>query len=94
MQLRAIALLSCLALSGCDYSYSLGKTQERACFEIISPTEDTAPNSPIMLDKCTGETWVILRVTEPLEKGETVPGFSYTWYKIERYGVINSVAGR
>jgi hypothetical protein len=63
------------------------------CFNIVELKSNVSP-SPILIDKCTGETWTILRESDELSKGQTAASYTYKWFRIERYAVENSVAGR
>lgn len=67
-------------LSGCDLS---GDKSAKAanCFSVI-PGNTTQPYSPIMVDACRGETWVMVR--SPFsDKPED--GYTYNWYKMDRF---------
>jgi hypothetical protein len=49
-----------------------------SCFDVVATASDASPNAPIMIDRCTGRTWLLVRT--PLDKGGT--SFTYLWYPI------------
>ena len=77
-----------LLLTGClwDEKQEARPTQ---CFEIIKSEE----LQPILINKCTGETWMALRENLPLRDNQVTPSGVYSWYKIEISSQVNSVAG-
>ena len=89
----ALLILSALALAGCwpEDRVVEAKAADQ-CFDIFEAPQ--VPVSKILLNKCTGETWVISIQNYPLEKGETVPGRSYQWHPMSRFISENSYSGR
>ena len=93
--MRQIIFLMPFFLVGCINEETLNKSVEvKECFQITSSANGTVPNSPILLDKCTGETWILLRNTEPLRKGQQTPDYVWGWYRVERWSVENAVSGQ
>ena len=78
MMLRAIgcAIFTCAATMAAAQS-----GLDAQCWEVISPTIDGAPNSPILLNRCTGQTWIIVR---RLLDGEPNGSFTYQWEGLYR----------
>lgn len=87
-----LLILLMLAVSACIPEETAEKNDSLkiACFDIVQ-VKGVAPNSPLLIDKCTGETWMILRSNAPLQKGQKKPDFYYGWYRVERYAAENSV---
>ena len=72
--------MTALLISGCDLSGGESAKAEN-CFSVI-PGNSTQPYSPIMLDSCRGESWVMVR--SPFsDKPED--GYTYNWYKMDRF---------
>lgn len=85
-------LLPLLFLSGCLEEVKISQEAgQKTCFE-LTPINSGPPNSPILWDKCTGETWMLLRQPVPAEQGKLSTGFTYSWYRIERLAVENLVS--
>jgi hypothetical protein len=51
------------------------------CFEAIPATANVAPLSPILVDRCTGRTWLLVRSNIADAKGKTI-GFAYRWHPV------------
>jgi hypothetical protein len=49
-----------------------------SCFDVVPTASDASPNAPIMIDRCTGRTWLLVRT--PLDKDGA--SFTYLWYPI------------
>ncbi len=87
-----LLLFPLLFLSGCLEEVKVSQEAgQKTCFE-LTPISSGPPNSPILWDRCTGETWMLLREATPAEKGKPSDGFAYGWYRIERWAVENAVA--
>lgn len=52
------------------------------CFNVVMPTKDGSPHAPLLLDQCTGASWLLVR--DPVV--QTQPGgvaqFRYRWFPI------------
>lgn len=72
----AIVLVS-MALSGC-VDVSLQDKSRNACFEVHIPKDETI--RAIKSDKCTGQTWVLIKVGFTGEG--TSQKWTYRWYPI------------
>jgi hypothetical protein len=51
--------------------------QSSACYAIISPVQGVLPSSFVKINKCTGQTWMLVRYV--LTKGGATDRGSYTW---------------
>jgi hypothetical protein len=57
------------------------------CYEIVDVKH--AILSPMLINKCTGETWTAIQMTYDDEKGN--PDYSvYTWYKVQTSESVNA----
>ncbi|QDC01729.1 hypothetical protein [Mesorhizobium sp. 8] len=72
-----IAALTAL-LAGCEQSKTVAETPE--CFSIVSGN-GTQPNSPLMVNGCTGETWLLVKSNK---SDKPADGFTYQWFKLDR----------
>lgn len=77
-----------IALGVATYLYNF----RPPCYETIS-VPSGPPNSPILVNKCNGDTYMLLRNPSPKKDNQLTADFYYGWYRIERYGIENSVAG-
>jgi hypothetical protein len=94
MQIRHLALII-LALAGCDQAPKQETNVIPApnmCFEISSNNPATV--GPILLDKCTGNTWVLLRSRVFDDQGKPSKDFEWAWFKVDRTDITNTVEGR
>jgi hypothetical protein len=85
MKLRVL-FCSCLVASASIHNFALAQSQgppkldgsaETMCFEIIPPSSSVLPHAPVLLNRCTGKTWLMER-----HRG---PGFAsrlYGWVPI------------
>ena len=50
------------------------------CFEVYEPSQAAQISQPILLNRCTGTSWVLVR--EPLadQKGNPTRSFTYEWH--------------
>jgi hypothetical protein len=74
-------------LSGCFEEKS-----QPICYDIVNITNGQ-PNQPILINKCTGETWMTLREELPKQKNELTPSYILKWFKIDQGYGSNVVAG-
>jgi len=50
--------------------------RDAACFEVIRPHPQTHPRVPLLLDRCTGATWLLVR-------GESRGPLGYRWAPLD-----------
>ncbi len=49
------------------------------CFQVVSPVAGTSPASFLLLNKCSGATWMLVRVLELEGKPGKADYFTYKW---------------
>jgi hypothetical protein len=67
------------------------KPLEPICYDVVGIDDAGTGLSPILINKCTGETWVALRAPYPKDKDGSDGGFSWRWYRLERYSPENAI---
>jgi hypothetical protein len=72
-----------VALTGCSQPQGV----ERSCFS-VAPSSTGQPYSPILLDSCTGKSWLLVKM---MISGKTDSSFTYQWQAIERFDYLNPV---
>jgi hypothetical protein len=71
-------------------------TRSDPCFDILSPGQGTSPDGMMLIDKCSGRTWLLIRIPIPDDKGNATTEFAYRWAPI-LYGdreALLSIAGQ
>jgi hypothetical protein len=53
-----------------------------ACYDISQPQKDMVPFEPILVDHCTGSTWLLVRAPMPDAKGQDGGAYVYRWFPI------------
>jgi hypothetical protein len=61
MHWGALGLAATLLVAGCGPLVETKAEAEPQCFFVVAPTANTLPPIPILLNKCTGETWIVIR---------------------------------
>jgi hypothetical protein len=55
-------------------------TETTMCFTVVSAvSKDVEPASLVLLNKCSGATWLLTRVAVPKQKGSNRDIFTYEW---------------
>ena len=80
VRLIAFALLSCAALVVGDDA--LAQTATAPCFEIIPARTGIEPPVPMLVDKCSGRTWLLTRGGRRSGHDRASP-YGYRWTLIE-----------
>ncbi len=52
------------------------------CFDILSPGQGSSPDGMMLIDKCSGRTWLLIRIPIPDDKGNVTTEFAYRWAPI------------
>ena len=52
------------------------------CFDILSPGQSGSPDGMILIDKCSGRTWMLIRIPIPDDNGNATTEFAYRWAPI------------
>jgi hypothetical protein len=80
---RAAAVVASLGLLGCFPE----RDQQQAstgCYSIASPESGVTPHGLVLLNACTGETWVAVRVLLEEAKTGQPAVFTYRWSPLNR----------
>jgi len=54
-----------------------------ACFEIVPPQRHAQPQSPLLFNKCTGQTWILVRTPVQAAYGARGGRAAYRWALLE-----------
>jgi hypothetical protein len=57
-------------------------TRTEPCFDILSPAQGSSPDGMMLIDKCSGRTWLLIRIPIPDDKGNPTTEFAYRWAPI------------
>lgn len=52
------------------------------CFNIVPTTGDVAPFGPILINRCTGATWFLVREDVSDAKGAPAGKFTFRWHPL------------
>jgi hypothetical protein len=52
------------------------------CYSIVPPPQGLGPDGSVMIDRCTGKTWLLIRIAIPNDQGEVTGDFTYRWAPI------------
>ncbi len=89
--MKRTIILAALLLTGCLEDQ---KTQAITCYDVIANDNAAPALRPILINKCTGETWVALQSPLPKKPGQYMPDRIWRWYRMDSYAVENVVAGQ
>jgi hypothetical protein len=59
-------------------AFAQSSTSQTACFEVVASASETQPAGAILLNRCTGQTWILVRTYQPSARGNPV----YRWSAI------------
>jgi hypothetical protein len=62
-------------------SILLGPGTAALCFDVV-PTTGDAPFGPILINRCTGATWLLVREDAPDMKGTPTGKFTFRWHPL------------
>ncbi|RWX70525.1 hypothetical protein EN780_03120 [Mesorhizobium sp. M4B.F.Ca.ET.089.01.1.1] len=83
MKTTTALLLSGVVLSGCNWLRDEPQQQEMShCFSVTQGVGQQ-PYSPILLDACTGRSWLLVKANKP------DGSFTYQWLALERFDTAN-----
>lgn len=84
--MKWVAFIGLLGLTGCNDFGATGKPETSVeCFSII-PSNSNPPYSHVMLDECSGKSWLLVR-SKFSDKPED--GYTYQWLSLEKFDNIN-----
>jgi len=52
------------------------------CYNIASPGQGATPDGMVLIDRCSGKTWLLIRIQIPDDKGNPTSEFTYRWAPI------------
>ena len=70
---RGAVALSAAAFITCTASASAQPSESGPCFEVIAPRPNSQPRSPVLLDRCSGRTWLLARNTDGTYRWRPIP---------------------
>jgi hypothetical protein len=78
----AVGFIFGLPYSGLAQTEAPAAPSAAPCYD-IKMTAPESPYTPILLNRCTGQTWQLVRVVVNDAKGKQTDQFVYRWYMIE-----------
>jgi len=76
-----------LAVLGVVTTYSATATaqsQPDACYDVVEPSQRSELLVPILVNRCTGTTWLLVPKQTVEEKGKTPGQFTYIWHRLQQ----------
>ncbi len=61
-----------------------GATSPAPCWEIVAPVHGTEPPAMVMINKCTGETWLLAKVLTRESKPNVMDTYVYRWRSLSK----------
>src|SRR5262249_26014113 len=61
-----------------------------SCFEIVTPQRFAHPRSPLLFNKCTGQTWLLVPRYAETATGKRTDRVVYRWATLEVEGTPHS----
>ena len=89
MGMRFMTLASAMLLfTGSQVSAQQPRTQSenQACWEMSTPMKELVPFVVILLNKCTGNSWILTRITNSAPSWTASGSFSYRWVPLDGSG--------
>ncbi|MET0631482.1 MAG: hypothetical protein ABWY47_17660 [Xanthobacteraceae bacterium] len=83
---RPTRLMIALALTGVFADAVSAQEQRGACFDVLAGPAEMKPAGAILLNRCNGQTWILVRTYQAPAKGS--PGhFVYRWSALASDGI-------
>jgi hypothetical protein len=57
--------------------------QSDACFDVVEPGQRSELSISMLVNRCTGATWLLVRHQSIDDKGRSIGQFTYTWHPIQ-----------
>jgi len=57
-------------------------SENAKCFEISRTNVLVDPSNPILINKCTGDTWMLVKSEIVDVNGHSTDSFTYRWFKL------------
>ena len=70
-------VFAAIVLGLASFSPALGQAAKEDCFQIVSPIPGNAQTNLIMLNRCSGASWMLVR--GPTESKTSPLDFTYRW---------------
>jgi hypothetical protein len=67
-------------------SESKSQSENQVCWEMSAPMKELTPFVLILLNKCTGGSWILTRTTTSAPTSTSSGNFSYRWVALEGGG--------
>jgi hypothetical protein len=83
MVIVAFAVVAASAPAFAQDAASKPTTFDGVCFDVVPTTGNAAPFGPILVNRCTGATWLLAREPVSDAKGKTTNNFSFAWSPLE-----------
>ena len=68
--------------------------QDKQCFEIAQVEPNPTFPPQYLLNKCTGESWILLKSRVEPEGKDEKESYSWGWHPVLRYEGFNQVQGK
>jgi hypothetical protein len=75
-------LLGAIFVCSVLHSATAEESPKEACWEIVSGTKDAAPYTALLLNKCTGNTWLLIRTGLADKQGKPTDSWIWRWSPI------------
>lgn len=75
----AINVVPSIALAQQDVSKATPHFENIACFDVISGNQNAVPQRPILLNRCTGATWLLEKRFAHDVSGQVTRSFRWYW---------------
>jgi hypothetical protein len=75
----AISAVPSIAFAQEGASKATQHFENTACFEVVSSNQNTAPQRPILVNRCTGATWLLEKRFARDAGGKLTRAFSWYW---------------
>jgi hypothetical protein len=90
--MKKYCLFLTLLLTSCKFDGALEQTEvNKSCYDVVNVTSAQI-KSPILINKCTGSTWLLLAEETTLEGGGN--GLINKWFRIDITGEQNISTSR
>ena len=81
-----LAVMSFPAWAQGTPSILLGPGATSPCFDVVPMTDNAVPYGPIMINRCTGVTWLLVRENVFDTKGNPTGKFAFRWHPLSSAG--------
>jgi hypothetical protein len=75
---------ACMLAVPIDVALAQATMPENACFQIMATPAGAGPSSAILLDRCTGQTWILARIYQAVTKKGRANNVAYRWEPLSK----------